>query len=230
MSIHKGNLETKTGNNTSDILYPKTSIDQVVGLPVPTSADSGKYLGVDSSGNFALISGSTPTGYSVTVTNDSGIDDVYIYDGTDETSTLKGVLVKGQTITYNITSGNIYAKWYDPNIGVSCSLINYGIYENPVSVSSDESLRVGTLDSVINVEITNNSGVDNVRLNDGYARDLGILLIGETQTYVLLNGGLLYGEWDDSFVTESLTFAEWGNPLGNPVIISNDTSLEVLAE
>ena len=61
MSIHKGNLETKTGNNTSDILYPKTSIDQVVGLPVPTSADSGKYLGVDSNGNFALISGSTPT-------------------------------------------------------------------------------------------------------------------------------------------------------------------------
>ena len=48
MSIYKGNLKTKTGNNTSDILYSKTSIDQVVGMPIPTSVDGGKYLGVDS--------------------------------------------------------------------------------------------------------------------------------------------------------------------------------------
>ena len=115
MSIHKGILETKTGNNTSDILYPKTSIDMVVGLPVPTSADSGKYLGVDSSGNFALISGSTPTGYTVIVTNGLSVDhDVVLYDGQDNTGTYLGLLLVNTSDSYTITSGYIYAEWDNP--------------------------------------------------------------------------------------------------------------------
>lgn len=55
MATFKGQLETKTGTNTSDVLYPKTSVDQVDGLPTPTSSDNGKVLGV-SSGSYALVS------------------------------------------------------------------------------------------------------------------------------------------------------------------------------
>lgn len=38
----------------------QADLNRIEALPTPTSADSGKYLGVDSNGNFALISGSTP--------------------------------------------------------------------------------------------------------------------------------------------------------------------------
>lgn len=46
----------------------QADLNRIEALPTPTSADSGKYLGVDSNGNFALISG-TPSGYTVNVTN-----------------------------------------------------------------------------------------------------------------------------------------------------------------
>ena len=62
MATYKGQLETKTGTSTSDILYPKTSVDQVEGLPTPTSSDNGKVLGV-SSGSYALVSSGGGTAY-----------------------------------------------------------------------------------------------------------------------------------------------------------------------
>ena len=155
MSIHKGNLETKTGNNTSDILYPKTSIDMVVGLPVPTSADSGKYLGVDSNGNFALISGSTPTGYTVTVTN-GNIDNVVLYDGQDNTGTLLGTILMGETESYTITSGYIFAEWDDPYITDDVTFAEDGSdIGNPVQVTSNMSIEVWDVPSTITFTIEN---------------------------------------------------------------------------
>lgn len=62
MATFKGQLETKTGTSTSDVLYPKTSVDQVDGLPTPTSSDSGKVVGVNSSGQYVLTTaGGTDT-------------------------------------------------------------------------------------------------------------------------------------------------------------------------
>ena len=62
MATFKGQLETKTGTSTSDVLYPKTSVDQVEGLPTPTSSDSGKVVGVNSSGQYVLTTaGGTDT-------------------------------------------------------------------------------------------------------------------------------------------------------------------------
>ena len=143
MSIFKGKLETKTGNNTSDILYPKTSIDQVVGMPVPTSADSGKYLGVDSNGNFALISG-TPSGYTVTITNGLSADhDVVLYDGQDNTGTYLGVLWVNTSDSYTITSGYIYAEWDNPLTTGDVTFSESGvIVGNPATITGNKTLSI----------------------------------------------------------------------------------------
>lgn len=103
----------------------QADLNRIEALPTPTSADNGKYLGVDSSGNFALISG-TPSGYTVTIT--TGSNNSYtlsIYDGQNNSAPLLTTLTgRNTSITVNCTSGylaitNSGGSWYNSYMNTS---------------------------------------------------------------------------------------------------------------
>lgn len=134
MATFKGQLETKTGTSTSDILYPKTSVDQVDGLPTPTSSDNGKFLGV-SSGAYALV-----TGGSGGMTNPMTTANDIIIGGSGGTPARLGKGSNNELLGIN-SSGNIAYGKNLPILTTAPSSANTGGGAIIVILSSEPSTK-----------------------------------------------------------------------------------------
>lgn len=84
-----------------------------------------------------------PPAPTVTVTNGTSVDNVILYDGQDNTGTLLGTLLMGDTDTYTITSGYIYAEWDDPYTTGDVTFSESGtIVGNPATISGNTTLSI----------------------------------------------------------------------------------------
>ena len=84
--------------------------------------------------------------YSATVTNGLSIDNVVLYDGQDNTGTQLGVLLMGETETYTITSGYIFAEWDNPlTIGDVSFTSDGSDVGNPLRVNANKTLGLSVV-------------------------------------------------------------------------------------
>ena len=125
-----GTIKVKGASGDDFILLPKTTVSQVEGLPVPTNADNGKAISVNSSGNYVLAN---------KMANPMTTQGDIIYGGSSGTPTRLGKGTAGQVLTMN--SGGTAPVWTTPASGMTNPMTTAG--DLIVGGSSGTPARLG---------------------------------------------------------------------------------------